>query len=115
MGRIPTVLRSELYAIPALVAAVITLASIQLPCIGLAAALGAAAVCFVIRMLGVRFGLNAPGSARRWVIPALPIRIPRPRGRQIGSDSEGEPVQRGNDERFGAGIEGGLDDRSECR
>jgi len=61
IGQIPTVLRSELYAIPALVAAGITVAAIRLDSYGLAAALGAAAVCFVIRMLGVRFGLNAPG------------------------------------------------------
>jgi uncharacterized membrane protein YeiH len=61
IGQIPTVLRSELYAIPALVAAGITLAAIELGVYGLPAALGAAAVCFVIRMLGVRFGLNAPG------------------------------------------------------
>ncbi|AKK27140.1 trimeric intracellular cation channel family protein [Mycobacterium sp. EPa45] len=61
IGQIPTVLRSELYAIPALAAAGLTVAAIQLDVYGLAAALGAAAVCFVIRMLGVRFGLNAPG------------------------------------------------------
>lgn len=61
IGRIPTVLRSELYAIPALVAATITIAAIRLDHYGLGAALVAAAVCFVIRMLGVRFGLNAPG------------------------------------------------------
>ncbi|WP_396931836.1 trimeric intracellular cation channel family protein [Mycolicibacterium sp.] len=61
IGQIPTVLRSELYAIPALVAAGITVAAIRLDVYGLAAALGAAAVCFVIRMLGVRFNLNAPG------------------------------------------------------
>jgi uncharacterized membrane protein YeiH len=60
IGQIPTVLRSELYAIPALVAAAITVATIQMRVYGLAAALGAAAACFVIRMLGVRFRLNAP-------------------------------------------------------
>ena len=54
-------LRSELYAIPALVAAAITVATIHFRVYGLVAALGAAAACFVIRMLGVRFGLNAPG------------------------------------------------------
>jgi uncharacterized membrane protein YeiH len=58
---VPTVLRSELYAIPALVGAAITVAAMRLGVYGLPAALGAAAVCFVIRMLGVRFGLNAPG------------------------------------------------------
>ncbi len=60
IGQIPTVLRSELYAIPALVAAAITVAAIHADLYGLPAALGAAAACFVIRMVGVRFGLNAP-------------------------------------------------------
>ncbi|MDN4522772.1 MULTISPECIES: trimeric intracellular cation channel family protein [Mycolicibacterium] len=66
IGQIPTVLRSELYAIPALVAAVITVSALGLDVYGLPAALAAAASCFVIRMLGVHFGLNAPrppGSA----------------------------------------------------
>ena len=58
--QIPTVLRSELYAIPALAAAVITVAAVEMGVYGLPVALGAAAVCFVIRMIGVRFGLNAP-------------------------------------------------------
>ncbi|BBZ62625.1 trimeric intracellular cation channel family protein [Mycolicibacterium monacense] len=60
VGQVPTVLRSELYAIPALVAAMITVVAIRLDVYGLPAALGAAAVCFVIRMLGVRYQLNAP-------------------------------------------------------
>jgi hypothetical protein len=50
----------ELYAIPALVAAAITVATVRLGVYGLPAALGAAAVCFTIRMLGVHFGLNTP-------------------------------------------------------
>jgi uncharacterized membrane protein YeiH len=58
--QIPTVLRSELYAIPAFVAAAITVATMRLGIYGLPAALGAAAVCFGIRMAGVRYGLNAP-------------------------------------------------------
>ncbi|MGH3847061.1 MAG: trimeric intracellular cation channel family protein, partial [Pseudonocardiaceae bacterium] len=62
--RIPTVLRSELYAIPALVAAAITVGTVRTGVYGLPAALGAAAVCFVIRMLGVRFRINAPGPPR---------------------------------------------------
>jgi uncharacterized membrane protein YeiH len=60
VGQVPTVLRSELYAIPALVAALITVAAIRLDVYNLATALAAAAVCFVIRMLGVRYKLNAP-------------------------------------------------------
>ena len=58
--RIPIVLRSELYAIPALAGATVTVISIRLGVYGVPAAVGAAAVCFLIRMLGVRFDLNAP-------------------------------------------------------
>jgi uncharacterized membrane protein YeiH len=61
LRQIPTVLRSQLYAIPALLAAVITVATMRMGVYGLPAALAAAAVCFAVRMLGVRFGLNAPG------------------------------------------------------
>ena len=58
--QIPSVLRSELYAIPALVGATITVVVSLLGASGPATAIGAAAVCFGIRMLGVRFDLNAP-------------------------------------------------------
>jgi uncharacterized membrane protein YeiH len=58
--RVPTVLRSELYAIPALVAATITVIASRTGAYGVPAAVVAALVCFAIRMLGVRFGLNAP-------------------------------------------------------
>lgn len=61
LGKIPSVLHSDLYAIPALIGAAITVATIRAGLYGLPAALGAAAVCFLIRMLGVRFKLNAPG------------------------------------------------------
>jgi uncharacterized membrane protein YeiH len=60
LRQIPTVLHSDLYAIPALVGAAITVGTIRAGVYGVVAALAAAAVCFVIRMLGVRFGLNAP-------------------------------------------------------
>ena len=58
--QIPSVLRSELYAIPAMVGATIVVVASLLGASGPATAIGAAAVCFGIRMLGVRFGLNAP-------------------------------------------------------
>lgn len=64
VGLVPTVLRKELYAIPALAAAGLTVAAMKLGVYGLPAAAGAAAVCFLIRMLGVRFGLNAPSMPR---------------------------------------------------
>jgi uncharacterized membrane protein YeiH len=58
---VPLVLHSDLYAIPALIAAALTVAAIHVGVYGLPAALGAAAICFAIRMLGVIFKLNAPG------------------------------------------------------
>ncbi len=60
IGRVPIVLRSELYAIPALVAALVVVTADTLGIYGVATAVGAAALCFVIRMLGVRFDLDAP-------------------------------------------------------
>ncbi|SPM28723.1 Uncharacterized membrane protein YeiH, partial [Mycobacterium terramassiliense] len=58
--RIPTVLRSELYAIPALIGAGCAAIANGLGFHGTLAALGAATACFAIRMIGVRFDLNAP-------------------------------------------------------
>jgi uncharacterized membrane protein YeiH len=59
--QVPTVLTSELYAIPALLAAAVVVVASAADLYGPAAALGAAALCFGVRLLGVRFGLNAPG------------------------------------------------------
>jgi hypothetical protein len=42
------------------VAATVTVVAIRLDVYGLPVAIAAAAVCFAIRMLGVRFDLNAP-------------------------------------------------------
>lgn len=70
--RIPTVLWSDLYAIPALVGAAITVATVQTGVYGVPAALGAALVCFGIRMVGVRFGLSAPGPPRSPRAPGSP-------------------------------------------
>ncbi|WP_448624356.1 trimeric intracellular cation channel family protein [Geodermatophilus sp. URMC 64] len=61
---IPSVLRSGLYAIPALVGATATVVVTVLDGYGLASALAAAALCFGIRMVGVRFDLNAPTPRR---------------------------------------------------
>lgn len=66
IGRIPVVLRSELYAIPALAGAVVVAVTDQVGAYGVVAAGGGALLCFVVRMVGVRFRLNAPsprGSA----------------------------------------------------
>lgn len=58
--RIPSVLNRGLYAIPAVVAAVITMAAIRGDVYGAPAAVLAAVACFGVRMLGVRFKINAP-------------------------------------------------------
>jgi uncharacterized membrane protein YeiH len=63
IGRIPSVLSSGLYAIPALVGATLTVVAAGADVdqvLGVPSAVVAAAVCFLIRMLGVRFDLNAP-------------------------------------------------------
>jgi uncharacterized membrane protein YeiH len=57
---VPVVLRSELYAIPALLAATVVVVTDRNGVYGAPAALGAAVLCFGVRMLGVRFHLNAP-------------------------------------------------------
>jgi uncharacterized membrane protein YeiH len=60
---VPSVLSSGLYAIPALVGAALAVAAASSgvdAALGATAALGAAVACFVIRMLGVHFGLDAP-------------------------------------------------------
>lgn len=68
IGRIPVVLRSELYAIPALMGALALTLAQQVGVADVPAAVGAAVICFAVRMLGVRFGIDAPvppGSHRR--------------------------------------------------
>jgi uncharacterized membrane protein YeiH len=59
-GRVPVVLRSELYAIPALVGALTMVGGDLLGVAEVPAAVVAAASCFAIRTLGLRFDLHAP-------------------------------------------------------
>jgi uncharacterized membrane protein YeiH len=58
--RVPTVLTSGLYAIPALAGAAIAVTAVQAGVYGVPAALGAALACFLIRAAGIRYNLNAP-------------------------------------------------------
>jgi uncharacterized membrane protein YeiH len=62
--RVPAVLHSELYAIPAMIGAGITVATIRGGVYGPAAAVVAVATCVLVRLLGVFFGLNAPGPRK---------------------------------------------------
>lgn len=64
IGRVPVVLRSELYAIPALFGAAVVVVTDRTGVYGVGAAVGAALICFGIRMLGLRYRLNAPGPPR---------------------------------------------------
>jgi uncharacterized membrane protein YeiH len=63
IGQVPSVLSSGLYAIPALVGAalvVVATSSGVNQVLGAPVALGAAVACFLIRMVGLHFGLDAP-------------------------------------------------------
>lgn len=59
--QVPTVLHSELYAIPALVGATIVAGAHGFGLEGPSVAAAAAAACFAIRVVGLRLNLNAPG------------------------------------------------------
>ena len=61
--RVPSVLSSGLYAIPALVGAALVVAAESVgisTLLGVPVALGAAVVCFLIRMVGLHFEIDAP-------------------------------------------------------
>src|SRR3954451_24154956 len=58
--QIPSVLSSGLYAIPALIGATATVVVSELDLYNLVTAIAAAALCFVVRMVGVHFGIDAP-------------------------------------------------------
>lgn len=58
--QVPTVLTKGLYAVPAIVGSILTVASIRLGIYGTSAIVIAALSCFIIRILGMYFNLNAP-------------------------------------------------------
>jgi len=58
--RVPTVLQSELYAIPALAGATVLVAAVGLGAPDLLGALLGAGLCLLIRLLGVGFRIDAP-------------------------------------------------------
>ncbi|MGH7860957.1 MAG: trimeric intracellular cation channel family protein [Candidatus Dormibacteraceae bacterium] len=60
---IPTVLRGGLYAIPALVGAGIVVAAYQAGNHTVTSPIVGAAVCFLMRLAGLRYGLGLPGAA----------------------------------------------------
>ena len=66
--RVPSVLSSGLYAVPALIGATATVVAGLLGADGPIPAIGAAVLCFTVRMVGVHLDVNAP----------LPPGVPRP-------------------------------------
>ena len=60
LGTVPAVLHSGLYAIPAVLGAAVVVGADALGQRGALVAVGAALLCFAIRLVGVRFDLNAP-------------------------------------------------------
>lgn len=64
IGRVPVVMRSELYAIPALGAALVVVVCEQAGMHGAAPAVGAAALCLAVRLAGVHWDLHAPKPRR---------------------------------------------------
>lgn len=65
MRRVPTVLSSGLYAVPAGCGAALTATALSLGFYSSTIAVLAALLCFLIRMAGVRFDLNLPRSNPR--------------------------------------------------
>ncbi|GIG30392.1 trimeric intracellular cation channel family protein [Cellulomonas marina] len=68
LRRVPSVLTNELYAIPALVGATLAVLAARggvEEVLGAPAAVGAAAACFVVRVVGMRLGLDAPRPRAR--------------------------------------------------
>ena len=76
--RVPTVLSSGLYAIPAACGATLTALALEFHFYGDAIAVVAAAICFSIRMIGVRFNLNVPISRSRATPDAAATRKAEP-------------------------------------
>lgn len=83
LQRVPSIMRGELYAIPALAGATVTVIVTKTHLYSLTTAVLAALICFGIRMLAIRLGLTAPepptGELRRRRRSRASRRRPTPR------------------------------------
>jgi uncharacterized membrane protein YeiH len=66
LGETPTVLRRELYAVPALLGAAVVVAADQAGSTSPVFPLLGAGLCFGIRMFGLRHGIDMPSAPPRW-------------------------------------------------
>ena len=88
VGEIPTVLRGGLYAIPALAGAGVVVVAYHAGYHTLTAPIVGAAVCFLMRMAGLRYGIGLPAAADVAVTS-----MPRARRRHAAAD-DGASTQR---------------------
>jgi uncharacterized membrane protein YeiH len=65
LREVPVVLRTGLYAIPALIGAAIVAVAARIGTHSLAVPIAGAAVCFGFRLAGIHFDLNVPQAPRR--------------------------------------------------
>jgi uncharacterized membrane protein YeiH len=64
LGRVPTVLREGLYAVPALLGAAVVVIARQVGSTSPAFAIAGAVVCFLVRVIGLRYGIRLPAAPR---------------------------------------------------
>jgi hypothetical protein len=87
VGEIPTVLRGGLYAIPALVGAGIVVVAYHAGARTLVFPIIGAAVCFLMRIAGLRYGLRLP-SAADVAVTGIPRLRRSPTDRNDGANTQ---------------------------
>jgi uncharacterized membrane protein YeiH len=65
LGEVPTVLREELYAVPALLGAAVLVVGQQAGSTSPVFPVLGAVVCVVVRIFGLRYGVNVPRAPTR--------------------------------------------------
>jgi len=98
VGEIPTVLRGGLYAIPALVGAGVVVVAYHAGARTLVFPIIGAAVCFVMRMAGLRYGLGLPSAADVAVTSMPHLRRGHARKDEGGDKPEQQPADAPSDE-----------------
>ena len=97
VGEIPTVLRGGLYAIPALVGAAIVVVAYHAGDHTLVFPIIGAAVCFLMRMAGLRYGIGLPRAADV-AVTGIPLRRRHTVEDDGGDEQEQQPSDAPSDE-----------------